>query len=103
MKRCGNTQRFFYKNKIMKRLNIFDVFLFESDVEWFINLSKAEKIAWILENTKQTDENLINEFVLNPKITNTKHCIGCKDLKQKITINEIVEKNEITQTVKKRR
>lgn len=77
----------------MTQLNIFGFQIFGQDAIDFLSKTKAQKIAWIKENTNQTDDFLINEFVQNPKITNNTRCIPCREAKEKVTISEIVEKS----------
>lgn len=73
-------------------MEIFNVQIFGEDAQEWLKLTKEEKTTWILNNTNQTDESLIAEFVENPKITKDAHCLDCRDKKEKITITKIVSK-----------
>ena len=73
---------------------IFDKQIFGEDAQQWLQLSKADKNAWILANTNQADEAIIEEFISNPKITKDAHCLDCRDKKEKITIKSIVKKKK---------
>jgi hypothetical protein len=75
-------------------MEIFNVQIFgECATEW-LKLSKDQKRFWILHNTNQTNEELIEEFICNPKITKDAHCLDCRDKKQKISIKAYVKKKK---------
>ena len=73
---------------------IFNLQIFGEDAEQWLLLSKADKKAWILANTNQGDDTIIDEFISNPKITKDEHCLDCRDKKEKITIKSIVKKKK---------
>jgi len=78
-------------------MKIFNVEINGKDAEWFCNLSKEEKYDWILKNTNQSNDILINEFLNRTLDPNKKeHCIGCRDKKEKISISKIVENANIS-------
>jgi len=70
---------------------IFNLQIFGSDAEQWLNLSKLQKKEWILKYTNQKDESAIDEFIQSPKITKGVHCIDCRNKKEKINIAEIVK------------
>jgi hypothetical protein len=89
-------------------MQIFNLEIFGSDSEQWLNLPKEQKKEWILKYTNQKDESAIDEFILNPKITKDTHCLDCRSKKEKITIAEIANTNAtadvpITVTLKKSR
>lgn len=67
-----------------KRLPIFNVFINGDDIDYFCALSREEQFEWILKNTNQKNETLINEFLGSPIITENVNCIGCGKLNNKI-------------------
>jgi len=67
-----------------KRLPIFNVFINGDDIDYFCALSREEQFNWILKNTNQRNETLINEFLDSPIITQNVDCVGCGKLNNKI-------------------
>lgn len=78
-------------------MKIFNVEIFGKDAEWFCSLTKEEKYAWILNNTNQTNENVINEFLKKTLDPNKKeYCVDCRGNKKKVSIAKIVENGNIS-------
>ena len=78
-------------------MRIFNVEIFGKDAEWFCNLTKEQKFAWILDNTNQTNENVINEFLKKTLDPNKKeYCVECRGKKQKVSIAKIIEDGNIS-------
>jgi hypothetical protein len=78
-------------------MKIFNVEINGKDAEWFCNLPKEEKYDWILKNTNQSNDILINEFLnrtLNPN--KKEYCVECRGNKQKVSIAKIVENGNIS-------
>ena len=71
-------------------MEIFDKQIFGKDAEGWLKLCKEEKKEWILKYTNQKDENLINQFVLNPKITKDCQCLNCGKEKVKTNVMEVI-------------
>lgn len=59
-------------------MQIFNVHIFGTDIEWFKNLSCAAKKQWIKDNTNQKDDGLIKEFLNSKQTGSTPCCEGCK-------------------------
>ena len=78
-------------------MTIFNIEINGKDAEWFCSLTKIEKYNWIIANTNQTNETMINEFLSRTLDPNKKeHCIGCRDKKQKVSISKIIENGNIS-------
>jgi hypothetical protein len=58
-------------------MEVFGKHIFGNDADKWLKLCKESKIEWILKNTNQTDNNLINEFINNPKISKECKCLDC--------------------------
>jgi hypothetical protein len=58
-------------------MEIFNKQIFGSDAESFLTLCKEEKKQWILDNTSQKNDILIDEFIKNPKISKECKCLDC--------------------------
>jgi len=58
-------------------MEIFGKHIFGSCAEQWLAQCKEQKKEWILKYTKQTDLQLIDEFVNNPKITKECKCLDC--------------------------
>lgn len=58
-------------------MEIFGKHIFGNDAEQWLKLCKESKREWILKNTNQTDNNLIDEFINNPKISKECKCLDC--------------------------
>jgi hypothetical protein len=58
-------------------MEIFGKHIFGTDADAWIRLCKEQKKEWILKYTNQKDENLIDEFVKNPKISKECKCLDC--------------------------
>lgn len=57
-------------------MRIFDKSLFASDADWFLSQSKEVQRQWILDNTNQKDDSLIDSLLST--IKNSDHCdCGC--------------------------
>ncbi|CAB4136362.1 hypothetical protein UFOVP299_62 [uncultured Caudovirales phage] len=78
-------------------MKIFNVEINGKDAEWFCNLTKEQKYNWILNNTNQSNENVINEFLNKTLDPNKKeYCVECRGKKQKVSIAKIVEDGNIS-------
>jgi hypothetical protein len=78
-------------------MRIFNVEINGIDAEWFCNLTKEQKYDWILKNTNQSNDILINEFLNRTLDPNKKeYCVGCREKKQKVSIAKIVENGNIS-------
>jgi hypothetical protein len=78
-------------------MTIFNVEINGKDAEWFCSLSKEDKYNWVINNTNQKNETLINEFVSKTLDPNKKeHCIGCRNKKEKVSISKIIENGNIS-------
>jgi hypothetical protein len=78
-------------------MRIFNVEINGKDAEWFCNLAKEQKYDWILKNTNQTNENVINQFLSKTLDPNKKeYCVECRGNKQKVSIAKIVENGNIS-------
>lgn len=78
-------------------MTIFNIEINGKDAEWFCSLTKIEKYNWIISNTNQTNETMINEFLSRTLDPNKKeHCIGCRNKKEKVSISKIVENGNIS-------
>jgi hypothetical protein len=58
-------------------MEIFGKHIFGTDADAWLKLCKDQKKEWILKYTNQKDENLIDEFVKNPKISKECKCLDC--------------------------
>lgn len=58
-------------------MEIFGKHIFGTDADDWLKLCKDKKKEWILKHTNQNDENLIDEFVKNPKISKECKCLDC--------------------------
>jgi hypothetical protein len=58
-------------------MEIFGKHIFGTDADAWLRLCKEQKKEWILKYTNQKDENLIDEFVKNPKISKECKCLDC--------------------------
>ena len=58
-------------------MEIFNKQIFGSDAEAFLTLCKEEKKQWILDNTSQKNDILIDDFIKNPKISKECKCLDC--------------------------
>lgn len=65
-------------------MRIFNVDIFSTDAEWFLNQNNEVKRQWILDNTNQFNETLIDEFLNSNTITKTENCLNCGNLDDKI-------------------
>ncbi len=61
-------------------MKIFNVDIFSTDAEWFLNQTKEVKKQWILNNTNQTNEVLIDEFLEKNTIIQSDGCLTCGTL-----------------------
>jgi len=63
----------------MTKLEIFNVNINgKDDIEWFMKKPREEQFDWIVRNTNQKNEDLINAFLDSPTITEYDCCEGCK-------------------------
>ncbi len=63
----------------MTKLEIFNVNINgKDDIEWFMTKTRKQQFDWILKNTNQKNEVLINAFLDSPTVTEYDCCEGCK-------------------------
>jgi hypothetical protein len=72
-------------------MEIFNVMIFGNDAKDFLKLCKEKKREWILKNTYQRNETLINEFINNPKISKECKCLDCGKNDKNISETNAVE------------
>jgi len=78
-------------------MRIFNIEINGKDAEWFCNLTKEQKHTWILNNTNQTNESIIADFLSKTLDPNKKeYCVECRGNKQKVSIAKIVENGNIS-------
>jgi len=58
-------------------MEIFGKHLFGSCAQEFIDLPVMEQVNWIKKRTKQTNDDLIDDFLSNLKGQEDKQCINC--------------------------
>ena len=58
-------------------MDIFNVFFFGSDKEDWLKQSAEDKVEWIRKYTNQQNDEVIEEFINNPKISKDKICLTC--------------------------
>ena len=82
-------------------MKIFNVSIFGEDADWFCEQPKNVQKDWILSNTNQSDDTLIDELLSNINRGNDCDC-GCAKCEKngnisKNNVNEvaIVEPNEV--------
>ena len=71
----------FFKLIIME---IFGKYIFGNDAEDFVKLSILDQVQWIYKNTKQKNEDSINEFLANIPANNDKKCLNCGNISETI-------------------
>lgn len=78
-------------------IEIFGKIIYGSDAELWLKLCKQEKKDWILKNTNQKNEVLIDEFINNPSISKNCKCVNCgKNVNiSKTDVNEIATVSEV--------
>lgn len=69
-------------------IHIFNKIIFGDDALDFISWSKSDQKEWIKKNTNQKSDELIDEFLNNPKIGKDAQCLNCGKL------NDIIVKHE---------
>lgn len=72
-------------------MEIFGKHIFGNDAEAWLKLCKDQKKEWILKYTNQTNLDLIDEFVNNPKISKECKCLDCGKNKKNGISNGISE------------
>ena len=68
-------------------MQIFDVEIFGSCADWFMEQSCEGKKEWIKKNANVTSDVLIDEFIKSCNRGNDDECLGCKKSKQNATNN----------------
>ena len=58
-------------------MDIFNVQIFGSDKEDWLKQSVEDKVEWIRKYTNQQNDEVIQEFINNPKISKDKICLTC--------------------------
>lgn len=71
------------KNEV-PTLEIFNVQIFGDDALEFLSWSQETQKEWILTMTNQTNEEIIYEFLSNPKLSQKATCSNCGKLNNKI-------------------
>lgn len=61
-------------------MKIFNVEIFGSDADEFMNLSVIQKIDWINTHTNQRNEDLIVEFIENLQRGKDTNCLDCGNI-----------------------
>lgn len=61
----------------VKTIEIFGKQMFGGCAEEWLKLCKQQKKQWILKNTDQRNEFIIDEFINNPNITKNCKCTNC--------------------------
>ena len=94
-------------------MEIFGKHIFGTDAEQWLKLCKEQKKEWILKYTNQKNENLIDEFVKNPKISKECKCLDCgkngnisKRVSEEVaTVTEPIDNEEpsATNSIKRRK
>jgi hypothetical protein len=92
-------------------MEIFGKHIFGTDADAWLRLCKEQKKEWILKYTNQKDENLIDEFVKNPKISKECKCLDCgkngnisKRVSEKVaTVTEPINNEEPSATNRAKR
>ena len=79
-------------------MDIFNIKIFGKDIEWFCNLAKENQKQWILDNTNQKNEVLIDEFLNAPFNTKNSGC-GCCGQTNDIIENPFKNANNISETI----
>lgn len=79
-------------------MQIFDKHLFGSDADWFIKACRKEQKKWILKNTNQKSEVLIEEFLNSKMNLGKEECESCKKEKN-ANISEGISKTVATSEV----
>ena len=72
-------------------MEIFNVMIFGNDAKDFLKLCKVKKREWILKNTYQRNETLIEDFINNPKISKECKCLDCGKNGKNISETNAVE------------
>ena len=70
-------------------MKVFNTEIFGADADYFMSLSCDDKKKWVLDNTNQTNETLICQFVENVS-RGTDECEGCKKAKAKSDVTKTV-------------
>jgi hypothetical protein len=92
-------------------MEIFGKHIFGTDADAWLKLCKEQKKEWILKYTNQKDENLIDEFVKNPKISKECKCLDCgkngnisKRISEEVaTVIEPIDNEELSATNRTKR
>jgi hypothetical protein len=92
-------------------MEIFGKHIFGTDADAWLKLCKEQKKEWILKYTNQKDENLIDEFVKNPKINKECKCLDCgkngnisKRVSEEVaTVTEPIDNEELSATNRTKR
>jgi hypothetical protein len=92
-------------------MEIFGKHIFGTDADAWLKLCKEQKKEWILKYTNQKDENLIDEFVKNPKISKECKCLDCgkngnisKRVSEEVaTVTEPIDNAELSATNRAKR
>lgn len=71
------------KNEV-PTLEIFNIQIFGDDALEFLSWSQETQKEWILTMTNQTNEEVIYEFLNNPKLSQKATCSNCGKLNNKI-------------------
>lgn len=58
-------------------MEIFGKYIFGSDAEQWVKLSINEKVNWIKKHTKQQNDDIINDFLVNINTSPDNNCLDC--------------------------
>jgi len=80
-------------------IDIFGKQIFGSCADEWLKLCKGKKKEWILNHTKQNNEQLIDEFINNPKINKECHCLDCGKEKKDANISKSIPTETTTDVI----
>jgi hypothetical protein len=69
--------RCIFFNLKLNKMEIFNVQIFGEDKEQWLAMQIEDKVEWIRKYTNQQDDEVIQEFINNPKISKDKICLTC--------------------------
>ena len=75
------------KNNEIPALEIFNIKIFGDDALDFLSWSQETQKTWIKNMTNQKNDDVIYEFLSNPKLSKKSACLGCGELNNKIIIH----------------
>ena len=84
-------------------MEIFGKHIFGSDADEFRALPILRQVEWIKKNTKQQNDDAIDEFLSNIPNNNDKNCLNCGENISKRNADEVETVVEPSSAVKNRR